>query len=76
MDKKKNRFKQKNFRELSGSKFHSVILALNNVVSKALGKRIPDLQTKIQSLQDTLQAFQTEKGELSKEIQWIIYYTQ
>ena len=35
----------------------------------ALGKRIPELQTQIQSLQDTLQAFQTEKGELSKEIQ-------
>ena len=42
---------------------------MDDVVSKALGKRIPDLQTQIQSLQDTLQAFQTEKGELSKEIQ-------
>ena len=42
---------------------------MDDVVSKALGKRIPDLQTQIQSLQVTLQAFQTEKGELSKEIQ-------
>ena len=48
------------------------IQLMDDVVSKALDKRIPDFHSQLQSIQVTLQAWQeiqTEKGNLAKEIQ-------